>query len=198
MPIQFTPDLVPLETQKSATTRSKNSTPQIPSTTEKATATAGLKTSNSKVYTLSGDTRFSIGDRGSLLDAYRQSRHQIEAQISALTENHATKSGATPKGLADIADFEGPKGETYADLAAYWNKENTAQRIFTIAMMGFEEDMDRAEFAARAKSIVKQAYGDVSMMIGGNFPQLVLDTRQAVIDAIDQFAGGTQMSEVTY
>lgn len=198
MPIQFTPDLVPLKTQKPADTRNNNSTAQTQSSTEISSATAGLKTSNSKVYTLSGDTRFSIGDRGSLLDAYRQSRHQVEAQLSALMKNHATKSGATAKGLADIADFEGPKGETYADLAEYWNKGNTAQRIFTIAMMGYEEDMDRAEFAERAKSIVKQAYGDVGMMIGGNFPQLVQDTRQAVIDAIDQFASGTEMSEVTY
>ncbi len=198
MPIQFTPNLAPHDPQKPAATRSNKSIPQTRLTTEKTAATAGFKTSSSEVYTLSGDTRFSTGDRGSLLDAYRQARSQVEAQISALMENQSRKTGATAKGLADFADFEGPKGDTYADLAEYWNKENTAQRIFTIAMLGYEEGIDRAEFAERAASIVKQAYGDVGMMIGGNFPQLVLDTRQAVFDAIDQFANGTEMSEVTY
>lgn len=198
MPIQITPYPTPRDPQKSAATRSNKSIPPTQSTMEKTAAIGGFKALSSEVYTLSGDTRFSTADRGSLLDVYRQTRSQVEAQISALRENHSKKTGSAATGLADFADFEGPKGDTYADLADYWNKENTAQRIFTIAMMGYEEGMDRADFAERANSIVKQAYGDVGMTIGGNFPQLVLDTRQAVFDAIDQFANGADLSGVTY
>ena len=44
--------------------------------------------------------------------------------------------------------------------------------------------------------MVKQAHNEVGSMLGFEFPGLVMDTRQAVLDALEQFKGGAALSEI--
>ncbi|MCH7498299.1 MAG: hypothetical protein IH971_10665 [Candidatus Marinimicrobia bacterium] len=46
--------------------------------------------------------------------------------------------------------------------------------------------------------MVKQAYNEVGSMLGFGFPGLVMDTRQAVLDALEQFKGGAATSEISF
>ena len=46
--------------------------------------------------------------------------------------------------------------------------------------------------------MVMQAYRDVGSTLGFEFPDLVMDTRQAVLDALEQFRGGAALSEISF
>ncbi len=78
------------------------------------------------------------------------------------------------------------------------NKEIAAGRIFSIAMMDYHEGVDRVQFAEQATAMIKQAYADVGSLLGVEFPELVLDTKQAVMDALEQFKGGAALSETSF
>ena len=45
--------------------------------------------------------------------------------------------------------------------------------------------------------MIQQAYNDVGSLPGFEFPQLV-DTRQSVLDALEQFKDGTAPSEISF
>jgi hypothetical protein len=83
-------------------------------------------------------------------------------------------------------------------IPEYWNKENTAGRIFAIALMGYQEGSDREQFTDQVTAMVKQAYSDVRSMLGFEFPELVTDTRQAVLDALEQFKAGAALSGISF
>ena len=80
------------------------------------------------------------------------------------------------------------------EIPEYFNVENTARRILDIYFAYFEEGQDRTAFVERAKSIIEQAYGDVAELVG-ELPAIVLQTRDKVMEILDIFADGGDVSE---
>ena len=149
-----------------------------------------VQVSRTEVYNLEGRLSWS-DDSGSRLDIYFKMRKEVNIQLEYVQGRYASEiPGGTGTDEAGPVLFNG--------VPEYWNRENTARRIFQIAMMGYAEGTDRGEFADRAMAMVKQAYSDVGAMLGQEFPQLVLDTRQAVLDALDQFKEGTILEELSF
>lgn len=79
-------------------------------------------------------------------------------------------------------------------IPEYFNVENTALRILDIYFARYEQGEDKAAFAERAKSIINQAYGDVESIVGG-LPEIVLQTRSKVMEILDIFAQGGDISD---
>ena len=79
-------------------------------------------------------------------------------------------------------------------IPEYFNVDNTARRILNIYFARFEQGEDKVAFAERAISIIKQAYGDVESIVGG-LPEIVLQTRSKVMEILDIFAQGGDISD---
>ena len=80
------------------------------------------------------------------------------------------------------------------EIPEYFNVDNTARRILNIYFSRYEEGQNREEFTARAKSIIEQAYTDVKGLVG-ELPDIVLQTREKVMDIFTIFAEGGDISE---
>ncbi|MEE9465074.1 MAG: hypothetical protein V3W14_05830 [Candidatus Neomarinimicrobiota bacterium] len=153
-----------------------------------------------ETYDFSGQLTL-VQDRGeTLLDLYLRLRRTITEQVSrwAPPAILPDKSGM-PLGQADEGrPLDGLPAQLVPGLPDYWNRENTARRIFGLAMMGYQEDMDQAAFADQASAMIKQAYREVRTELGREFPQLVLDTRDTVLQALEQFKGGTSPDSISF
>jgi hypothetical protein len=187
MAIQFRPDVVSTLPQQDSLTR-KAKSPQSSSPDEKADTTVSVQYTRTEVYNISGQLQFSQDESGTLLDAFLETKKIIKEQVALLSGPEVF--GAPESGEAEEAVTDG--------VPEYWNKENTAQRIFSIVMMGYQEGSDREEFADKALEMVKQAYNDVGSAMGSAFPQLVTDTREAVLDALQQFRDGSTLSDISF
>ena len=106
----------------------------------------------------------------------------IQEQV---TLRNGTNVTANPK--VEAAETAEPEG-----IPELLNRGNTAQRIFSIALLGYQEGGDRKAFADKAMTMVIQAYNET-----GAVP-LALDTQQAVLDALEQFKGGAALSEISF
>jgi hypothetical protein len=79
------------------------------------------------------------------------------------------------------------------EIPEYFNVENTARRILNIYMPYYEEGEDKQAFVDRAKDIINQAYSDVGGMVG-ELPDIVLQTRDKIMEILDKFAVGEDIS----
>ena len=186
MAIEFHPDVVSVRLKQIESARKAKSA-QSNSPDEKAALAVKVQYASTKVYNLHGQVGLSTDKPGTLLDAYLETKKVIQEQLTLLISN---VTGAPRLGMDQVVAAEG--------IPEYWNKENTASRIFTIALMGYQEGSDREQFADKATAMVKQAYTDVGSMLGFEFPELVMDTRQTVLDALEQFMGGAALSEISF
>ena len=105
--------------------------------------------------------------------------------------------------LAQVKDFLGTYFEenpeaveqiSRGEIPEYFNVENTARRILNIYFATYEEGQDRKTFVERAKGIIEQAYADVAGMVG-ELPDIVLQTRAKVMEILDTFANGGDVSD---
>ncbi len=187
MAIQFRPDVVSAIPQQDTLTR-KAKSPWNNNPDDKAGTTVTVQYARTEVYNLHGKLQLLKDDSGTLLDSYLETKRLIKEQLAQFSGPDV--SGAPELDEEEAAAIDG--------VPEYWNKENTARRIFSIAMMGYTEGMDREEFADKAIEMVKQAYSDVGSALGFEFPKLVTDTRQAVLDALEQFKGGGALSDISF
>ncbi len=187
MAIQFRPDVVSAIPQQDTLAR-KAKSPQNNSPDEKVDTTVTVQYTRTEVYNLHGKLQLSKDESGSLLDSYLETMKVIKEQLALF-------SGSDVSGAPELDEEE---AVAIGGVPEYWNQENTARRIFSIAMMGYTDDMDREEFADKAIEMVKQAYSDVRSLLGFEFPKLVTDTRQAVLDALEQFKGGGTLNEISF
>ncbi len=185
MAIQFNPDVVAANLKQIESTR-KGKSPQKDSPDKNAAPATPVKYALMEFYNLHGLMKTSRDRSGTLLDSYLETKKVIDEQLALLMN----VMKAPQLGMDQTAALEG--------VPEQWNKENTAQRIFSIALMRYQEGSDREQFAEAATTMVKQAYSDVRSTLGFDFPELVLDTRQTVLDALDQFMDGTAMSEISF
>lgn len=79
-------------------------------------------------------------------------------------------------------------------IPEYFNIENTTRRILNIYFARYEQGEDKVAFAERAKSIINQAYNDVESIVSG-LPEIVLKTQSKVMEILDIFAQGGDISD---
>ena len=132
---------------------------------------------------------------------------QVDEQVQELTKYYLSifeKSDEGKKAKESLATYFNENPEALeeienGDVPEYWNQENTAKRIFDIVFSGFnkgkETDMDK--FYEKSKSMIEQAYSEVEEMVGG-LPTLVTDTKEAVLNGLEQFKDGKDISEITF
>jgi hypothetical protein len=144
MPIHFNPDVDSTLPQQDAPARKVkspwNSTPE-----EKTDTTVKVQYTRTEVYNVQGRLQVSDDDSGSLLDAYLEIKQVIKEQLTLI-------AGPEVFGTSEASEDEAVAME---GIPEYWNKENTARRIFAIAMMGYEEGSDREAFADKAIAMVR-------------------------------------------
>ncbi len=187
MAIQFPPDVVSAGPKLDTFTR-KAKAPRNDSPAEKAHPAVIVQFARTEVYEPHGKSQLPTVDSGTLLDAYLETKNLIRQQLAHFFGFQVNEAPALAKDEATVLK----------EIPEYWNKENTARRIFSIALLGYQEGGDREEFADRAIAMVMQAYRDVGSTLGFEFPDLVMDTRQAVLDALEQFRGGAALSEISF
>jgi len=132
-------------------------------------------------------------------------QQQIDDQVKKLTHYYKEifeKSEVAQKSQESLADHFAQNPEELKEIEKgnipeYWNQENTAKRILDIAVQGYKKDMDVDDFAKKAEDFVTQAYDEVENLVG-NLPDLVKDTREAVMKGLDQFRNGTPISEISF
>ena len=186
MAIEFNPKVVAVRLKQIESARKAKSA-QSSSPDEKATLSDMLLSASTTIYNLHGEVGLSTNKPGTLLDAYLATKKVIENHMALLISNLT----GPLKAAADQA------AATEAS-AEYWSKENTAARIFSIALMGYNEGLDQEQFADQATAMIKQAYIDVGSEFGSEFPEPVLAIRQAVLDAMEQLKGGAALSEISF
>ena len=197
MEIQLRTDYTHLQSQQT-NTRTLAKPSQHHAGASSALTISDHDTSQLEVYSMSGSIRVSDQADGSLLTRYRSLVAMAQGQAAFL---NAQAGGSAAGASGDTLNMDALTAEMPGDIAGlteYWNKSNTAERIFTIALLGFEQATDREALAEQAISMVAQAYNEVQGLLGGYLPQLVLDTKAAVMDALEQFKDGTPISEIAF
>jgi len=143
---------------------------------------------------------------GNLLDRFKQIRNSVEQQMDALFSSFTqTEENKELAGMArdELGNYFKENPEALQEIAngkmpEYWNVENTASRMFDIVTAGFSNDMDLESFYDKALDFVNQAYDEVKLMIGFDFPPLVQDTKEALLNGLEQLKDGVSIDEITF
>jgi len=61
-----------------------------------------------------------------------------------------------------------------------------------------ESEMGREEIYDRAVNMVEQAYREVQQTVPKEFPQLVLETREAILEGLEKFRQGADTEEISF
>lgn len=92
--------------------------------------------------------------------------------------------GLTEYFAANPADWE---QVMQGEVPDYFNVENTGQRILDLWLPSYDESVDVETWVVETKDQLNAIYDEVAGMVGG-LPQLVQDTRDYVMEALDSFA----------
>jgi len=161
---------------------------------------------NSGVY----DSKGKIQESGEKVHTAQITLHQIRSQIQDQVENYLSR-------LMDGGSNDNLIGQAHSDLSTYfqdnpdaldeiaqgripeyWNAANTATRLFNILLSGYNESISRDTFYEKAMALTDQAYGEVHSLIGHDFPELVLETRSVLEDALKQFKEGADPGQIVF
>lgn len=127
---------------------------------------------------------------------------KIEPKDSSIAETAQLKAQIHDEVLKQVKGFlgnffeENPEAVeqvSRGEIPEYFNVENTARRILDIYFNYYQEGDDKEAFVERAKGIIEQAYGEVAGLVG-ELPGIVLDTKQKVMEILDAFANGENIS----
>lgn len=153
-------------------------------------------------YNANGEIEAPVASRYSVILAIK---NQIDDQVKEITEyynkifNENIESQNTKKSLKEYFE-ENPEDLEkieQGEVPEYWNKENTAKRIFDIALQSFNEDSSREDFYESSTKMVKQAYAEVEKLVG-DLPDLVNATRESVLKGLEEFRDGKEISEIDF
>ncbi len=141
-----------------------------------------------------------------LLDRFQQMRNTVEQQMDALfssfkeTDENKELAGMAKEELGDYFKENPEALQEIADgnMPEYWNVQNTASRMFDIVTAGFNSETDIEGFYNKALDFVHQAYDEVQLMIGFDFPPLVQDTKEALLNGLEQLKDGVPVDEITF
>jgi len=133
----------------------------------------------------------------------QESQTTDEKPINQTAETAQLKQAIHAEVLAQVKDFLGAYFKEHpedvekisrGEIPDYFNVDNTARRILDIYFSRYQEGEDKGEFVKRAKGIIEQAYGDVEKMVG-TLPDIVQKTREKVMEILDNFAQGGDISD---
>lgn len=186
MAIDFHPDVVAVRLKQIESAR-KGKSVQSSSPADKASLNAAILSASTTVYNLHGEVGLSTNKPSTLLDTYLETKKVIVENTILLISN-----------ILDPQQLGMNQSVADAESSKYWSQENTARRIFSIALMNYNEDVDQEQFADRATAMIKQAYIDIESTLGIEFPEPALDIRQAILDAMELLKGGIALSEITF
>ena len=130
---------------------------------------------------------------------------QIDAQVKELTQHYkkifeSSETGKNAQKSLKTYFDENPEDLEkieQGEIPEYWNQENTAKRIFDIAVQGYEDGDDKEAFYEKTVKMVKQAYSEVEEMVGG-LPDLVIDTKNAVLKGLEEFRDGKARGDISF
>lgn len=157
-------------------------------------------------YDATGKVHAAAPANKNLLDRFLALQQSVEQQLLNLynsfngdEENAELVEGAkedlhayfseNPQALEEVANGQVPE---------YWNVENTAKRMFDIVTAGVADETDRQAFYEKAVDFVNKAYDDVKLVLGFEFPPLVKDTREALMNGLEQFKDGTDLKQIVF
>lgn len=197
MEVQFRMDYAFLQSQQTSTYATAKPA-QNHKSDRSALSISNKQSSRLEIYSVSGSLQVTDQTDGSLFTRYRSLVAMARGQAAFLSTQANGSVGSDSGASLNLAALTEKMPQDIEGLAEYWNKSNTAERIFTIALLGFEPGDDRDAAVERAISMVTQAYNDVQSMMGGFLPSLVLDTKAAVLNALEQFKAGTPIDEIGF
>lgn len=121
-------------------------------------------------------------------------REQIKMQTIALLSQYMSKN---PELKDSMSQFFNDNPTAAVEIAQgkipeYFNVDNTAKRIVDIYFNRYDGG-DRKAFVERAKNIISQAYNEVGGDVG-TLPDIVYQTRNKVMEILDKFAQGEDVS----
>jgi hypothetical protein len=153
-------------------------------------------------YNASGKVEAPIASKYDLILAIKS---QIDDQVKQITEYYNkifNQSQEGKKAKESLKEYFEENPEDLEKIEAgevpeYWNKENTAKRIFDIAVQSYQKDISREDFYENSSKMVKQAYAEVEKMVG-NLPDLVNETKDAVLKGLEEFRDGKAVSEISF
>ena len=122
-------------------------------------------------------------------------RQQIQDQTLSLIRSFLLDSPELRESLGNFFT-ENPdalKQVAQGEIPDYFNVENTARRILDIYFNRFD-GQDREAFGERARSLIDQAYEEVSALAGG-LPGIVQETRAFINRTLDDFIAGQDISD---
>lgn len=186
MAIDFHPDVVAVRLKQIESAR-KGKSVQSSSADDKASLNDAILSASTTIYNLHGEVGLSTNKPSTLLDTYLETQKVIVENMTLLKSNIL---GPLQLGMNQSVAATG--------RSEYWSKENTARRIFSIALMNYNEDVDQEQFADQATAMIKQAYIDIEFRLGIEFPEPALDIRQAVLDAMELLKDGIALSEIFF
>lgn len=159
-----------------------------------------------QIYTASGKILGVESKDKSLLSQFHSFKDSVQNQMEALFQAYAENSeddSLVTKTQGELNTYFAENPEALAEIKSgnmpeYWNVQNTSKRMFSIVMAGYDGSSDVSSFYDKAVDFVNQAYGEVKEMIGFEFPQLVLDTKEALMNGLEQFKEGKSLSEIVF
>ncbi|MFC1562059.1 hypothetical protein ACFL4Q_03590 [candidate division KSB1 bacterium] len=134
------------------------------------------------------------GKDGERIEKPSQSDAARVAQLKNIIHEQVLAAVKESLGLFYKENPEAIEQVSRGEIPEYFNVENTAQRILSIYFNHYTEGQDRVEFAERAKGIINQAYGEVEGLVG-ELPDIVLETRKKVMEILNKFAAGEDISD---
>ena len=115
------------------------------------------------------------------------------AQLKAQIHEQVMKQVKDSLGIFFKENPEAAEEVSRGEIPDYFNVDNTARRILDIYFNHYSEGEDKEGFVERAKGIIEQAYGEVAGIVG-DLPGIVLETREKVMEILDRFAAGEDIS----
>lgn len=157
-------------------------------------------------YDATGKVQAALPANKNLLDRFQALQQSVEQQLLALydsfngdKENTELVEGAKENLHAYFSENQQALEEVAnGQVPEYWNVENTAKRLFEIVTAGVGDETERQAFYDKAVDFVNKAYDDVKLVIGFEFPPLVKDTREALMNGLEQFRDGTALDEIVF
>jgi len=159
-----------------------------------------------EVYTSKGQVAQVHRKPSSLLERFQAILDTVDHQVSAFfdaisqnSEDDALSGKAADELKAYFSENpEAAKDITDGSIPDHWNAENTANRMFHIVTAGFSDEMDRENFYDTATQFVNQAYDEVHLNLGIDFPPLVSDTKEALLSGLQQFKDGVAAEDIIF
>ncbi len=154
---------------------------------------------NVNQYNANGETLVNIHSPFNIILTIK---NHVDEQVKELMEHYTNPPIIDDNTKVALKEYVEENPEDLEDIEKgiipeYWNQENTAKRIFNILLEGLDRAEDKDSFYESSKDMIEKVYSDVETEVG-KLPQLVTDTKNAVLNGLDEFLKGTDISNISF